>query len=310
MTVSATTVRYIKLGRGGRWDKVALERGEVHFGHGGISHELALTGDREKIKQHKIEHGRDPRAATEDAREIVDFYKLGPDCLWVTFAHDHLWWTFADQEVTWLGKGDGSHGERVRKAIDGWKKLDINGTSLRIDTLSTKLTKVASYRRTLCSVEAEDYLLRRINGVVEPLVLKSNEARDALLEVVTEAIKALHWPDFETLLDLMFARSGWHRASVIGGTQKLVDLVLEQPTTGERGAIQVKSAAGQKQFDAFINAADETGSYDRLFFACHSPRGTLTAPVDRRDVHLWADRELARTALRLGLADWIIEKIS
>jgi len=63
MTVSATTVRYIKLGRGGRWDKVVLERGEIHFGHGGISHELALSGDREKIKQHQIEHGRDPRAA-------------------------------------------------------------------------------------------------------------------------------------------------------------------------------------------------------------------------------------------------------
>ena len=166
MTISATAVRYIKLGRGGRWDKVALERGEVHFGHGGIPHELALTGDRERIKQHQIEHGRDPRAAAEDAREIVDFYRLGPDCLWVTFANDHLWWTFADQIVTWLGKGDGTHGERVRKAIGGWKNADVNGTPLRINSLSTKLTKVASYRRTLCAVEAEDYLLRRINGVV------------------------------------------------------------------------------------------------------------------------------------------------
>jgi hypothetical protein len=289
---------------------VALEQGEVHFGHGGISHELGLSGDREKIKHYQIEHGRDPRAAAEDAREIVDFYKLGSDCLWVTFAHDHLWWTFADADVIWRGEGDGTHGERFRKSLGGWKNTDINGVPLRIQTLSTKLTKVASYRRTLCAVEAEEYLLRRINGVVEPLVLKSNEARDALLDVVTEAIKALHWADFETLLDLMFARSGWHRASVLGETQKLVDLALEQPTTGERAAVQVKSAAGQKQLDAFISSADETGAYDRLFFACHTPRGSFTVPAERRDIHVWADMELARTALRLGLADWIIEKIS
>jgi hypothetical protein len=176
--------------------------------------------------------------------------------------------------------------------------------------LSTKLTKVASYRRTLCAVEAEGYLLRRINGVIEPLVAKSNQARDTLLDVLTEAIKALHWPDFETLVDVMFARSGWHRASALGGTQKLFDMVLEQPTTGERGAVQVKSAAGQKQLDDFISGADETGSFDRLFFACHSPKGSLAAPVDRRDVHVWVDRELARTSFRLGLADWIIEKVS
>lgn len=309
MTVTANNVRYIKLGRGGRWEKVSLERGELHFGHGAISHELAQTGDRAKIKEFQIRQGRDPRAVAEDAREVTEFYQLGSDCLWVTFARDHLWWTFAEPEVIWLGFDDG-HGERIRKSIGGWRNTDINGVPLRIDTLSTKLTKVASYRRTLCAIEAEDYLLRRINGIIEPLVAKSNQARDALLDVLTDAIKALHWPDFETLVDVMFARSGWHRASAIGGTQKLVDMVLEQPTTGERGAIQVKSAAGQKQLDQFISSADEAGSFDRLFFACHSPKGNLAAPLDRRDVHVWVDRELARTALRLGLADWIIEKIS
>jgi hypothetical protein len=94
----------------------------------------------------------------------------------VTFAHDHLWWTFAHQDVTWLGFGNGNHGERGRKSLGGWRNTDINGAPLRIHTMSTKLAKVASYRRT-CAVEAEDYLLRRINGVIEPLVSKSNEAR-------------------------------------------------------------------------------------------------------------------------------------
>lgn len=309
MTVTARTARYIKLGRGGRWEKASLEKSEVQFGHGRVAHELALTKDRAKIKEALIKAGRTSQAAADVTREVLDFYGLGSDCLWVTFARDHLWWTFADSEVVWLGLGD-DHGERMRKCIGGWRNTDINGVPLRTDTLSTKLTKVASYRGTLCAVQAEDYLLRRINGVIEPLVAKGNLARDALLEVLSEAIKALDWSDFETLLDIMFARSGWNRSSPLGGTQKLVDLVLEQPTTGERGAIQVKSAASQKQLDQFINEADEAGSFDRLFFACHSPKGDLAAPPERRDVHVWADRKLAETAFRLGLSDWIIEKVS
>jgi hypothetical protein len=170
-----------------------------------------------KIKEYQVERGREPKVAAEDAREVTDFYQLGTDCLWVTFAQDQLWWTFAKPEVTWLGLGDG-HGARIRRSIAGWRNTDINGVPLRFDGLSTKLTKVAGYRRTLCAIEAQDYLLRRINGVIEPLVVKSNQARDALLDVLTEAIRALSWPDFETLVDMMFARSGWHRSSPLGET--------------------------------------------------------------------------------------------
>jgi hypothetical protein len=309
MPITASAVRYIKLGRGGSWETISLERGELHFGHGTIPHEMALAGEREQIKHHCISQGRDARAAAEDAREILEFYHLGADCLWITFARDHLWWTFARPDVQWLG-GGGDHGQRMRKTIGGWRNADIDGIPIRIDSLSTKLTKVAAYRRTVCAVEAEEYLLRRINGVVEPLVAKANQARDALLDIVTDAIASLHWADFETMVDLIFAGSGWHRASAIGGNQKLVDMILEQPTTRERGAVQVKTSAGQRQLDEFINLIDEAGTFDRLFFVCHSPKGNLVAPIDRRDVHVWVGRELATTSLRLGLADWIIEKVS
>jgi|ERR1700730_16481575 len=307
--IAPKTVRYIKLGRGGCWEQVSLDRGELHFGHRKVPHKLALAGDREQIIKRQIENGRDPRAAVEDAREVLDFYQLGRNCLWITLARDHLWWTFARPEVKWLGFGDG-HGERVRKSIAGWRNTDINGIRLRIDGLSTQLTRVASYRRTLCSVDAKQYLLRRINGVVEPLVEKSNKARNAMLNVTTEAIASLHWADFETMVDVIFARSGWHRASAIGGTQKLFDLTLEQPTTGERAAVQVKSSATQKTFENFVSLADEAGSFHRLFFICHSPKGQLKSPDDRRNVHIWTGCELAATVLRLGLSDWIIERVA
>jgi hypothetical protein len=308
MTISAEAVRYIKLGKGGNWADTSIDRGEIHFGYKKTTHELASAGNFEAIKKYLIGLGQDAQVASREAREVLDFYELGTDCLWITFANDHLWWTFASPEVTWIG-GDGKlTGERFRKTIDGWRNTDVNGVPLRTNTLSTKLTKVWNYRRTICKVEAEEYLLRRINGLQEPFAEKSTAAREALISVLVEGVGHLHQADFETLVDMMFARSGWHRVSVVGGTQKLVDLELEQPTTGERAAVQVKSSASQKTLDQYVSRVDDAERFDRFFFVCHSPEGDLVAPSDRSDVHLWTGRELASTILRLGLQDWVFEK--
>jgi hypothetical protein len=309
--IVAADVRYIRFGkRGGIWEQLSLDRGELHFGYGGIPHAMALAGDFDAIVRRSMMRGRDPKTAAQDARQVLDFYQLGSDCLWITFARGHLWWAFAKPKVTWLG-GDGrQHGERVRKTAGGWCNTDINGVPLRIDLLSTRLTQVASYRRTICSVGSKDYLLRRINGAVEPLIQKGSKARRAMLSAMTEAIAALHWEDFETLVDVIFARSGWHRASALGGRQAVVDLVLEQPTTGEKAAVQVKSRADQGKLKTFIDRADAAGTYDRLFFACHTPAGPLSAPNGRDDIHVWSGDRLAETALRTGLADWVMEKVA
>ncbi|MBR0826156.1 hypothetical protein JQ596_11450 [Bradyrhizobium manausense] len=101
MKVSAKTVRYIKLGAGGRWEN-SLDRAELHFGYGSVTHELALEGNRAKIIEHLIALGRSPQAAARDAQEVADFYDLDETCLWITFARDHLWWTLAEPKVTWL----------------------------------------------------------------------------------------------------------------------------------------------------------------------------------------------------------------
>ena len=308
--IVAREVRYIRLARrGGPWEKLSLDNGELHFGYGGISHALAKSGNLNAITRAAIKSGRDPATAAQDARQVVDFYKLGPDCLWITFARDRMWWTFAKPGVTWHGGSPEQHGERIRKTIGGWRSTDINGVPLRISGLSTRLTQVANYRRTICAVGPKDYLLRRINGLVEPLVRKTAETRKQMVDVLMEAMGSLQWQDFETLVDAMFARSGWHRASAIGGKQAVIDLVLEQPTTKERAAVQVKSSAGQLKLNDFVARADANGSYDRLFFACHKPSGPLKAPAGRDDVHIWTGRDLAETALRTGLADWIMEKI-
>jgi hypothetical protein len=57
----------------------------------------------------------------------------------------------------------------------------------RFASRALSCTNVSCWR-TLCTVEAEEYLLRRINGVIEPIIERSNHARDAVLEILAEAI--------------------------------------------------------------------------------------------------------------------------
>lgn len=307
-SVTCSAVRYIKLG-GGNWVDVALDNDELHFGYGGISHELALALDEERLKAFCMSQSPDLRRASEISRQVLDFYGLGSECLWITFARGHLWWTFAQPDVKWLGVAKANErGQRIRKCIGGWKNTDINGQPLITQNLSTKLTRVGNYRRTICGVAAQDYLLRRINGLEEPIVAKANKAREALIDATSAAIRSLHWADFETLVDIVFARSGWHRTSAIGGTQRDIDLELEQPTTGERVAVQVKSKASQRTLENYITRIDEIGTYDRLFFVCHTPNTDIAAP-GRPDVHVWTGREFAATVLKVGLHDWVLEKV-
>lgn len=310
MTISANTVRYIKLGRGGRWEDASFERQELHFGYGKTPHEMASLGNFDEIKQYLIDLGRDAQSASREAREVLDFYELGSDCLWITFARDHLWWAFADPEVTWRGGHGTTEGERTRKVIGSWRNTDVNGEPLRMESLSTSLTKVAGYRRTICSVKAEKYLLNRINGVVDPLIAQSAPTRNALVQDLLAAITKLHWKDFETLIDVVIARSGWHRVSALGGTQKTIDLEVEHTATNEVAAVQIKSAASQQTLDEYIERIDEAERYDRSFFVCHSPKGHLAVPPDRSDVHVWSGDQLATTVFKLGLFDWVFEKIA
>ncbi len=90
---------------------------------------------------------------------------------------------------------------------------------------------------------------------------------------------------------------------------KDIDLLIEQPLTGERASIQVKSAADQRTLETNIAAFEASGLASRFFFVCHSPRGSLSLPPAYADrVHLWTLDKLAAKAVDHGLTDWLIEK--
>jgi len=300
-------VRYIKLGPGNAWADTCLTKGELHFGYRTVPHELcaaaAASGDWSAVEAHLAAEGRKVKDAR---REIEDFYTLGPDTLWITFADGNLWWAFAESEVTWIGTEIDGSGARVRRTAEGWRKVDIAGEPLKIDALSSKLTQIAAYRQTICRVKPAEYLLRRINAEEEPILVEARKAKAGLIEVANRMIANLHWADFETLVDLIFARSGWQRSSRVGETQADVDLILEQPTTGETAFVQVKSKAGQSVLDDYVDRFRRAGTFDRFFFICHSPTTALAA--NDRDLHVWTGDRLADVAVKNGLFDWIAER--
>ena len=83
----------------------SFERGEIHFGHRSVPHNLCVRGEWDAVVRHLADLGRSPAKAKDGMREIRDFYTLGADYLWITFADGHLWWAFAEPAVVWLGAG-------------------------------------------------------------------------------------------------------------------------------------------------------------------------------------------------------------
>lgn len=84
---------------------------------------------------------------------------------------------------------------------------------------------------------------------------------------------------------------------------KDVDLVIEEPLTGERASVQVKSTADQRVLDACVATFSNSASANDFFFICHSSPGPLVAPaVANRTVHIWTVEQLAAQAVDQGLA--------
>ncbi|MET0371173.1 MAG: restriction endonuclease, partial [Sphingobium sp.] len=268
--IDPTNVRYIKLGAGGGWEAASLDGDRIDFGFVTDDHARAAAGDWDGVKAAYLTAGLSAGTASGYVREIRDFYTLGTDTLWITFARGFLWWAFAEPEVVYRGDETRAEGSRYRRTIGPWRKTDVQGKPLAMHGLSTLLTQLAGYRRTICGVGASDYLPRRINAEEEPAVAATRAARETLIASMADLIRQLHWAEFELMVDLAFARTGWRRVSVLGGTMKDIDLLLEQPFTGERASVQVKSSADQAVLSGCLAAFEASPLASRFFFICHS----------------------------------------
>ena len=301
-----TDVRYIKLGRGGEWEDRCLHHDQtIMLGYRNPHHVDACNGDWDAVYEFWLEERKGKvGVAKSDLNQIRDFYTLPETALWVTFHSRNLYWCFADTHVEELPGG-----ERVRRAIGGWKRESLTGEPLRIENLDGRVTKVQGFRGTICSVESTDYLIRKIRGEVQPDVQAAKEAREQLLDRLGVLIEGLWWKDFELLVDLVFAETGWQRVSVLGGAEKDLDLDLLAPVTGRRAFVQVKSSATLTTLQESIAKFRAMPDFNEMCFVVHSADSALRGH-ECTGVTVVDLPRLAEWVVSAGLVDWLITKRS
>ncbi len=306
--IEASSAKFIKLGEAGAWNELCIDDGTLRLAYDDVPHEMALASDRAGIRKIYADLGHTAGTASDHARQVLDFYHAPADTVWITFYKGLLWWCRAKLGVEFLGLGrDGaSQGSRLRRTEDGWHSASLDGVPLRQRELSGKLTKTAAYQGTICDVDAVNYLIAKINDEDLPVVAQAKAARATSLAAIESLITHLTWRDFEILVDLIFAQSGWRRIGEAGGAQKTVDIELELPSTGEHAFVQVKSATGQSQLNDYIERMDEVPGA-RMFYAYHTASEPLT--VDDARVTLVGPEHLSELALDAGLFNWLIQKV-
>lgn len=302
--------RYIKLGVGGGWEKLCLREGTLRFGYWEVPQSFSANSDKKVIAALYKNLERKAGAASNHARQVMDFYAAGPETLWITFADGFLWWAQARQAVEFIGNDPAKYpdGSRLKRTLNGWSRTTLSGKPLLISELSGKLTRSASYRQTICEIKGEafKYLLHKLQDQDLPAVKETKATKARMVKAIESLIQLLTWQDFELFVDLLFTSSGWRRVSVLGGTQKTTDMELILPLTNERAFVQVKSETSQQALDHYI---EEFGSMsaDRIFYVYHSSAGKLK--TSDADISLMGPDRLAESALRAGLVDWLMEKV-
>lgn len=300
--------RYIKLGERGAWCERAFAESIIPFGYHDVDHSLCAGGKWDEAHLKLIETGMAASSATDRIRQVRDFYELPDTALWVTIGRGHLWWTFAGPDVMSFSQVTDGQPSRYRNCKGTWSNKSLTGEPLTVRSLSSALTQVAAYRGTICSINRMDYLARRIQGDEHQLHREARQLQCDTRMVAQRMIEELHWQEFETLVDLIFARGGWQRASLLGKSMPDVDLILEQPLTRETAWVQVKSRTTQSEYEDYLRRFLDDGSCDHFFFVSHSASGTLSPAEGNARHHLLVGPTLAELAVRVGLLEWLTDR--
>jgi hypothetical protein len=91
---------FIKLGKGGRWEKSCIENGTIRLGFHKPSalHSECLNGEWSKVYDYWIEQGKSKGKATEIKNQIKAFYESDEETLWITFFKRRMHWCFAEKK--------------------------------------------------------------------------------------------------------------------------------------------------------------------------------------------------------------------
>jgi hypothetical protein len=306
-----STVRYVKNGMQGCWWKVAKERRQIHAGWKGISGHLLMSRELPAIKVaiQNIYGGK--TGATQDFNALCDLIVEPSQHIWITFEDGFMWWCTAQDKVTANPKGESSDSGHFWIDCDRpWTNRTLEGKLLAKRDLPGIVTKTAGFKGTVCKPDADEMVIRIIEGKADVDVDTARKARITYEGTIENLIVKLSPGDFEQLIDLILNRSGWVRRSIVGKVTEGVDIEADNPVSNETAFVQVKSAATQKEFDDYLQRYSERRTvYSRMIFAVHTLKGEITVPNERSDLHLWSRVILSKLAVRLGLGEWLEGKI-
>lgn len=303
--ITPNKVRFIKLGEGGEWEQSCIQNNAVRLGYHSPHHEDSLTGNWDSVRQYWLNHRKGSEGtATRDINQIRDFYELEESDVWITFYKKKLYWCHAAKEVIELDDKS-----RIRNVIGSWSSTDINGKTLRVENIDGRVTKVQGFRGTICSIELQDYLVKKINGHAIDEVESATSSLNKLKADVEDLIKGLWWHDFELMIDLVFSKSGWQRFSVLGKTEKDIDLDVYSPATQRRAFVQIKSATTRAELESYIDTFHEYEQFDEMYFVYHTCHENLSDLETRyKNIHLWDLKRISGLVVNAGLVEWLINK--
>ena len=313
----ATSIRYIKLGEQGRWAKKCFESNVLRFGFSSGTDKvrnLCLPFfNRTALIEHWISGGRSAQTATNFTNQMQKYFEDIGETLWVTIDNGYLYYGFTDgkeiisdtNEEFFDGVDLSSH---RRMDANGWRREDANGVLLKVNVLSGRLTQIVGFQGTSCGFnnQVEEYLRARLRGSLNPSVLEVAHTLENLQTQITQLIIDLHWKDFELLIQLIFANSGWKQIFSVGGAKATIDLELQNPITGDVSFVQVKSRASTAILIDYIDKMNAS-YYGRMFFVYHT--GNVDATNIDPNITVWDVKKVAEQVVKNGLIEWLMNKV-
>lgn len=108
---------------------------------------------------------------------------------------------------------------------------------------------------------------------------------------------------------MVFSKAGWQRFSVLGKTEKDIDLDVYSPATQKRAFVQIKSTTTRTELEAYIRSFHEYEQFDEMYFVyhtCHSDLSDIEAHYS--NIHLWGPVRVSALVVNAGLVAWLINK--
>lgn len=306
------SVRYVKNGKGGQWWKAAKTNAQIHAGWRIIPAELLLKPDYPQIRERIRDHFGTRPGAVQDFNALRDLLDSPSQHVWVTFEDGFLWWCVVGDGVTVNPDGGNPrHANFWLSCKAPWNNRSLQGRLLAMADLPGTVTTTAGFKGTVCTPKDWPAFLRIIQDLKDAEAENVAHTRQEYINAVDKVVRRLSPQDFEQLVDLILAGTGWIRISTLGGTREGIDIEAENPTAAEIAFVQVKSSASQGVLNDYVaRFGERRDRYARMIFAVHTPVGLLAVPAGVPEAQLWTGEKVARLVVRLGLGEWVESRLA